>query len=123
MVGDFNAEDFEETMFNFLQRHNAANIVKDEIYFNSLTNPSCIDLFITNRPHYFQNTTVFPTGLSYFHKMAVTVLKTSFGKAPRKEMFYRDYKNFEQDKSGAQLGRRGEKSCPVLEKIPDCVHL
>ena len=29
--------------------------------------------------------------------MAVTVLKTSFIKAPPKEMFYRDYKNFEQD--------------------------
>ena len=55
--------------------------------------------------------------------MAVTVLKTSFSKAPRKEMFYRDHKNFEQDKSGAQLGGRGEKSCPVLEKNPDCVHL
>ena len=38
--------------------------------------------------------------------MAVTVLKTSFSKAPPKEMFYREYKNFEQDKFKYELKNR-----------------
>ena len=38
--------------------------------------------------------------------MAVTVLKTSFSKAPPKELFYREYKNFEQDKSKYELKNR-----------------
>ena len=63
LVGDFNAEDSEETVFNFLEKHNAENIVKDKTCFKSLNNPSCIDLFITNRPRCFQNTTTFSTGL------------------------------------------------------------
>ena len=29
-LGDFNAEDFEETLFSFLEKHNVANIVKDK---------------------------------------------------------------------------------------------
>ena len=37
------------------------------------------------------------TGLSEFNKIAVTVLNVSFSKSPLKEMFYRYYKNFEQD--------------------------
>ena len=43
------------------------------------------------------------TGLSYFHKMAVTVLKASFTKTLLKEMLHRDYKNFEQDKFKHEL--------------------
>ena len=38
--------------------------------------------------------------------MAVTVLKTSFSKAPPKELFYREYKNFEQDKCKYELKNR-----------------
>ena len=35
--------------------------------------------------------------------MAVTVLKTSFRKAPPKEMLHKDYKNSEQDKFKHEL--------------------
>ena len=38
--------------------------------------------------------------------MAVTVLKTSFSKALPKDMLYRDYKNFEQDKFKYKLKNR-----------------
>ena len=38
--------------------------------------------------------------------MAVTVLKTSFSKAPPKELFYREYKNSEQDKFKYELKNR-----------------
>ena len=38
--------------------------------------------------------------------MAVTILKTSFSKAPLKEIFYRKYKIFEQDKFKYELEKR-----------------
>ena len=38
-----NAEDSEEALFNFLEKHYAANIVKDKTRFKSLDNPSCND--------------------------------------------------------------------------------
>ena len=59
-----------------------------------MTNPSCIDLLITDSPNSFQHTTTVPIGLSDCHNMAVTVLKTTFPKAPPKVITYRDYKNF-----------------------------
>ena len=40
----------------------------------------------------FQNTTTLTNGLSVFHKMPVTVLKTKFDKGKPKEVTYRDYK-------------------------------
>ena len=65
--------------------------------FKSLTNPSCIYLFLTNFPSSFQNTRTIFTALSDFHKMVITVMKITFHKNPPKEIYYRDYKNFDQE--------------------------
>ena len=49
LVGNSNTEDSKETLFKFLKKYNAANIVNDKTCFKSLDNPSCIDLFITSQ--------------------------------------------------------------------------
>ena len=51
----------------------------------------------TNRHHSFQNLCVIETGLSDFHKMAVTVLRSFLKKVETKVIFYRDEKNFTND--------------------------
>ena len=81
-------------MEDFLFEHNASNLVKEPTCFKSLDNPSCINLFLTNSPQSFQNTTTVTTGLSDFHKMVVTVMKTTFPKAEPRAIHYRDYKRF-----------------------------
>ena len=97
LVGNFNADYSKRTLFTFLQKHKAANIVRDRTCLKSLRNLICIDLFIRSRPWCFQNTPVPSTGLSDFHKIATAVLKVSFSKGLPKEMLHRDYKNFESD--------------------------
>ncbi len=57
-------------------------------------NPRCIDLTLTNRYRCFQNTNTVETGLSDFHNMVVTVLKTKYQKAGPTVINYRDIKNF-----------------------------
>ena len=47
---------------------------------------------LTNQSTYFLNTTTIGMGFSDFHKMRVTVMKTSFKKHPAKVISYRDYK-------------------------------
>ena len=42
--------------------------------------PTCIDLVLTNKPSYFQTTTVIETGISDFQKLNVTFLKVSANK-------------------------------------------
>ena len=54
----------------------------------------CIDLVLTNRNRSVQQTTTVETGLSDFHKMVVTVLKTTFPKQGSTVINYRNYKNF-----------------------------
>ena len=77
--------------------HSAKNIVKEETCFQSIENPSCIDLFLTNKSNLFFSTSTINTGLSDCYKMVVTVLRLTFQRAQPKEVSYRDYKNFDNE--------------------------
>ena len=56
-----------------------------------------IDLVLTNRNSSVQRTTTVKTGLSDFHKMVVTVLKTTFSKQGQTVINYRNYKNYDEN--------------------------
>ena len=105
LIRDFNIEDVEPCLSTFLYHYDAKNLVKEKTCFKNPSNPSCIDLYITNSSNSFQNTNVISTGLSDFHKMAVTVLKSTFAKAEPREITYRNYRNFDQEKFKEQLKR------------------
>ena len=53
--------------------------------------------FITNTPNSFRNSSAVETGLSDFHRMIITVLKTSFQRLPPKIRHCRDYSNYYND--------------------------
>ena len=97
LLGDFNAEVTEDAMEIFCDTHNLKNLVKEPTCFKSVNNPSCIDLILTNRASSFQNTNVLETGLSDFHKLAVTVMKIFFRKQKPKIINSRNYKNFRSE--------------------------
>ena len=80
LIGDFNAEESEPCLSQFLVEMNAKNIVKKPTCYKSLTEASCIGLVITNSSSSFQNTKTISKGLSDFHKMVLTVLKQTFRK-------------------------------------------
>ena len=75
LLGDFNSETSENYLNDFCNIYNLRNIIKEPTCFKNPGNPSCIDLFLTNRPRCFKNTVAAETGISDFHKMVVMVLK------------------------------------------------
>ena len=83
LAGDFNGVEGEDCLSDFLYEYIAWNLVIAKTCI-SLDNPSSIDIFLTNSHQSFQNTIAVFTGLSDFHKMAVTVRKTTFPKAKQR---------------------------------------
>ena len=88
LAGDLNVPEDDINLIEFMADYHAKNLVKEPTCFKSIDNPSCIDLFITNSYLSFQNTTTVATGLSDFHKMTVTILKTTFPRAKRRVITY-----------------------------------
>ena len=103
LAGDFNVQESEPCMQDFLEEFNAKNLVKGNTCFKNINNPSCIDLFITNSCNSFQSTTTISTGLSDFHKMIATVLKTTFPKAKPKVILYRDFSKYDVSSFGSKF--------------------
>ena len=75
LIGDFNVEESEPVLEQFLHGYNALNIVHENTCYKSMKNTSCIDLIITSSPNSFQRTPIFCKQLSDFHKLVVTTLK------------------------------------------------
>ena len=80
IVGDFNIEVTQTSIKVFCDSYEFNNLIKDATCYRNPENSSFIDLILTNNPNSFQNSWVIETGLSDFHKMMVTVMKTTFEK-------------------------------------------
>ena len=117
LVDDFNAEESEPCLSQFLYKYNTRNIVKENTCFKNALNSSCIDLFIANSPLSFQNTIAVSNGLPDFRKMVITAMKMSFKKHSPIERHYRDYKYFDQTKFKNNLNEKlSEDISPYITK-------
>ena len=102
-MGDYNAEIIETNMSSFCEIYHLTDIIKQPSCFKNPSNPSCIDLFLTNNANCFQKSSVFETGLSNFHKLIVTVMKWHILKQQAKIIKYRNYKGFNETKFRSEL--------------------
>ena len=88
----------ETFLDEFCQTYNLGNIINKPTCFKNTKNPSRIELVLTNKPESFLKAKTVETGLSDFHKIVVSVLKTSFKKQRPNIVTYRDYKRFDNEK-------------------------
>ena len=96
IMGDFNSEPCNKILQGFCNLYDMKNVVTEPTCYKNYNQPTCIDLIFTNRIKHFQNITRLITGISDFHKMTITVLKSCYRKLPPRLIFYRDYKNYSQ---------------------------
>ena len=75
LVGNFNAEESEPYLSQFLYDYNGKNIAKENTCLKNSWNPSCIAPFIIDNPLSFQNIVAVSNELSDFHKTVITVTK------------------------------------------------
>ena len=79
-LGDFNAGVEDSAIKNCCSSYNLTSM---------LNKPACF-----KNPRSFKNSCAIETGLSDFHKLAVSVMKTSYKKSENKIISYRSYKSF-----------------------------
>ena len=96
ILGDFfNMTVNEGRLKNILDLYSLKSMVREPTCFKS-ENRKCIDLVLTNRDRNVHSTKKIETGLSDFHKMILTVLKTKYQKIGPSVINYRSYKNFNE---------------------------
>ena len=103
---DLNPEVSENCLNGFCNVNSLKTLDRGSICFKNPNNPSCIDLFLTNRQQCFQQTHAIETGISDFHKMVVTVMKTHYKKQKPKTIQYRNYKHFHEQSFNFEVNNK-----------------
>ena len=76
--------------------YDLTNLIKTEACCTK-NHKSTIDLFLTNRPLSFQKNRTTETGISDYHKLIATFFKSHYTRFKPKIIYYRNYKNFNED--------------------------
>ena len=97
IIGDFNIKENDPKLVQLKQDHDLYNLIKDPTCFKSKENPSAIDHIFTNRKFSFIESRTIETGLSDYHKMIFTCMKSTYTKIPPKIISYRDNINFDKN--------------------------
>ena len=79
-LGDFNSKPTEKAMKGFCQIYNFQYLLDKPTCYKNPFNHSCVNLILTNRLRSFQKSCTFEIGLSDFHRMTLTVLKSFIAK-------------------------------------------
>ena len=101
LAGDLNidlldpSKDTLNHLSDLLDVFNLKNLIKEPTCFMS-DKGSLIDIILTNKPRSFHKTQGFVTGISDFHKLVVTVLRSYYKKLPPKNILCRNVKRFEK---------------------------
>ena len=103
VIGGLNPEVNLECMKLFCETYNLSSLIKVPTCYKNPEKPSSIDLLLTTRPKSFQNSSVVETGLSDFHKMTATVMKTIFEKRKPRVSYFRNWNEFCNEKFRTQL--------------------
>ena len=119
LIDDFNVEPNEANMNVFFNQYKLKSLNKEPTCFKNVNKPSCIDLFLTNNSKCFEDCLTLETGLSDFHKLIVTIMKTKHERFPPKIVNYRDYKNFDTKtfRDRLELTLKKTASFEALQKI------
>ena len=96
-LGDFNAGLKDASIKNFCLAYSLTCMINKPTYYKNREKLFCIDLILINCPRSFQNSCVIEPGLSNFHKIITTVMKTTFREIEPKVIKYRDHKFFCND--------------------------
>ena len=76
IMGDLNSEVSENCLNGFCNINSLRTLNRGQTCFKNPNNLSYMDLFLTNRQQCFQQTCAIEAGISDFHKIVVTVMKT-----------------------------------------------
>ena len=96
LLGDLHCEPSDSVIRDFMDSYNFTNMVRDPTCFKS-SNPTSIDLILTNGKGNLKSTTTAEKEVSDFHAMILTAITGGFVKRGPRIKTYRDYKSYRPD--------------------------
>ena len=100
-MGDINIDTLDKqdigynSLVSFSDVYGLSNLVTTKTCF-AKNSSSSIDVFLTSWPRCFQKTSVFETGISDYHGLVISFMKSHHPRLKPKILKYRSYKKFDE---------------------------
>ena len=97
IIGDVNMEN-KTPLNNFMETFGLVNLITEPTCFKSPENPSSIYIILTNKKKSFLKSGTHETGVSDYHKLIFTAMRSKMDHTVPKVVKYRDYKSIDDEK-------------------------
>ena len=124
IVGDLNYNllipEKSHTLRNIMDTYSLKNLVKDSTCHTKNSQPSLIDVFLTNSPSLLCNMTNFDCGLSDCHNMIAVCFKENSISNKRQKVTFRSYNSFEEASFTQDLHQVPFQVATIFDDANDC---
>ena len=136
ILGDININSFDKSspkykhLESFCEAYDLTNLINEPTCFQSEMSTS-IDVFLTNKRHSFMHTKSVVNGISDFHSLVMSMLKTQVTRLAPTQIKYRSFMHFDEQAFIRELGQNlaqvnfdlesndFEKLLQIVENITD----
>ena len=121
ILGDVNINFLElpRCVINFLEAYRLTNLISEATCFKSVSNPSLIDVILTNTPNRIASHLNISIGVSDFHNFVCAATKMHAPKSYRRKIIYRTYKKFDQNAFVNDLDSIPFDICSLFDDVDD----
>ena len=114
LIGDLNMPLKSKNLKDFCDMNQLEHSILKPICYKGKA-PSTIALIITNHKTSFMKSDTCKTGLSDHHKIVCSFLRKIFAKGKPKTIYYRCFKNFDQNKFNEELKKTFQLVYPLKD--------
>ena len=122
LIGDFNMQPGNKNLRDFCDLNQLEHLILKPTCYKGKT-PSTIDLIITNHKTSFMKSDTCETGLSDLNKMVYSLLRKTFANGKPKTIYYRCFKNFDQNKFNEELKNEFQLIYPLKNFLKSFISL
>ena len=93
LIGNFNLSSDDVPPESCLKAYSVTSLIKEATCLQ-FSNPSCIDLILTNQKNMYKLSNTFEPGISDYHKLILASAKSGSLKGRQREKICRTYRSF-----------------------------
>lgn len=123
LIGDLNynmlCENKRKTLTDLCDIFDLKNLIKKATCFTKNSEPSLVDVILTNRPNSFGKTLIHDTGLSDVHHLVACTMKAKLKRVPKEKIFYRCFKNLDEEEFLKDIEQAPLQVAHVFDDLDD----
>jgi hypothetical protein len=123
IIGDINVDckNDNHALMDMFQAFDLCNVIKEPTCFKSVSNPSLVDVILTNTPNRVMSHLNVNIDISDFHNIVCVATRMHAPKSEKRTITYRSYRNMNDENFIIDLASAPFQVCDIFDDVDDKV--